>query len=686
MRELPIHTVAALGSQRTEIHGTRWRVRAVRWASVAILAIGPSAGLARAQTPLSPPSGAPLPLGHDDTTRGGPGASGGYFVDGTASWARWWALNREPFLAQIRTPDSGPAIAMPLNGERPTGPIHGLNTRKVFSEVVPALQGRLKRARNVDLVVSCLLALGKIGEAPRDLAKELELRSVESSIQPRLRDTNKRVREAALIALGLVGGPKAAVLLTAMVNELPEGKKALGGGRVDQRSRAFATYALGLTAHHSRRLSERTFAVAQLIRTAEEHFKDTEVGAAAVISLGWAPLPLAPPASNPDADVEGQESTIRRLYALFERRGTDLRTRAHIPAAIARLIRSTAGQADPQVALAIAGRREQLRIEFLGHFAAGLATRGGEKVDSAREGLTQGLGILAEPRAEGPDKDAIEQLLKVAKKGEEREGGLALVALARIAARVGNDQGGPRAEVARGITSNVSKLATKGNRDQRPWAALSLGLFEEKAIAAGAPPSLESRVLLRRLLVKAQGPEERSAAGIALGLASDEESIPLLIQRLSGGEYTFATALGLLRANAAIPRLSGIAANPLVAAIMTREASISLALLHADSLVGLLWGNFTQAELMPERIAALQGLAWCNDLRAVPNLLYVLRKPIGMRSIDDTSRAFAAAALGALCSRRSLPWNAHLALDITWNDAPPSLTSPRNGGGVLDLF
>ena len=119
---------------------------------------------------------------------------------------------------------------------------------------------------------------------------------------------------------------------------------------------------------------------------------------------------------------------------------------------------------------------------------------------------------------------------------------------------------------------------------------------------------------------------------------------------------------------------------------MTREASISLALLHADSLVGLLWGNFTQAELMPERIAALQGLAWCNDLRAVPNLLYVLRKPIGMRSIDDTSRAFAAAALGALCSRRSLPWNAHLALDITWNDAPPSLTSPRNGGGVLDLF
>ena len=90
---------------------------------------------------------------------------------------------------------------------------------------------------------------------------------------------------------------------------------------------------------------------------------------------------------------------------------------------------------------------------------------------------------------------------------------------------------------------------------------------------------------------------------------------------------------------------------------------------------------------MPERIAALQGLAWCNDLRAVPTLLRVLREEhIGKRSIDDTSRAFAAAALGALCSRHSLPWNAHLALDITWNEAPPSLTSPRKGGGVLDLF
>ena len=140
-------------------------------------------------------------------------------------------------------------------------------------------------------------------------------------------------------------------------------------------------------------------------------------------------------------------------------------------------------------------------------------------------------------------------------------GGLALVALARIAARVGNDQGNPRAEVARGITSNFSKLATKGSADRRPWAALSLGLFEENTIAAGAPPSLESRVLLRRLLAKAKDPEERSAAGIALGLAGDEESIPLLIQRLTGGESVYAAALALLGANAAIDRLGVIAAD-----------------------------------------------------------------------------------------------------------------------------
>ncbi len=629
--------------------------------------------------------------GPGDTTRGGPGDLGGQFIGGSASWTRWWAFNREPFLAELRMSGSGRAMAMPLQGERPTTSIPGLSQRKVFEEVVPMLQGHLEDTRDNDLAVGCLLALGKIGEAPHGLAKELELTSVESSILPRLKDSNERVRDAAVISLGLVGGPKAAALLASIVQGLDEGKKAVGGRRVDERTQAFATYALGLVAHHTRRPSERTFIVSHLLKIAEEHYKHTELAAAAVISLGWAPLPLAPKPAGQKGAASGQELTIRRLYALYVEDGTDLRARAHIPVAIARLIQAEAGTPDPQAALAIAARREQLRLEFVGRFAAGLAARGGDKVVSAREGLALALGLLTEPRPDGPDREAMDRLLDLTKKGQDREGGLASIALARIAARAGADRESARAEMARGITGALAELAVNGNGSQRPWATLSLGLYERAVIAAGAPPSLKHRALLRDRLEDAASPEAASAAGMALGLASDEEAIPEVTRGLSGGDYTvrglYATALALLEATTSIQTLRDIAADDLVAPVVLREVSITLALLRDDFLVELLVGKLARARFMPERIAALQGLAWCNDPGAVPALLYVMReKRIGRRKIDDTSRAFAAAALGAVCSRRSLPWNAHLALDVNWNAAPPSLTHARNGGGVLDLF
>ncbi|MEO0663923.1 MAG: hypothetical protein AAFZ87_20525, partial [Planctomycetota bacterium] len=94
-----------------------------------------------------------------------------------------------------------------------------------------------------------------------------------------------------------------------------------------------------------------------------------------------------------------------------------------------------------------------------------------------------------------------------------------------------------------------------------------------------------------------------------------------------------------------------------------------------------------RARFSPERIAALQALAWSSDPRAVALLVEIthVRRFRG-RAVDQTSRAFAAAALGALCGREAAPWNGLLARDVVWSSAPPSLTDRRDGGGVLDLF
>jgi hypothetical protein len=614
-------------------------------------------------------------------------------LEGSASWTRWWAFNREPFLAEIRRPGAGDVQAMPLGGARTTGALPGLSETKVFTEVVPMLQARLEKTRDLDLAVGCLLALGKIGEAPRALIREHELTSVESSIRPRLKHPNERVRDAAVIAMGLVGGPRSTALLTAVVDELDEAKKALGGGRIDQRTRAFATYALGLIGHHSRRPSERTFVVRHLLSVAEAHAKDTEISAAAIISLGWSPLPFERPSADPETAPTGQEATIRRLLALYDSDATDLRARCQLPVAIARLVEARVGPDSSRAVdvLAIAVAREELRKEVLQRFTLALGERGGEKNALVREGVAQALGLITQPRSDGADRDATERLIRTAKNGQEREAGLAILALSRVASRGGLEKEGEAASIADDLTKTFAELASNGSASQRPWATLALGLFEHSRAAAGGAASLRNRAVLSRQLEKAVSPEGTGAAAIGLGLAGNDEAGPALTRGLVTGAFTvrglFATALALLQSESAISSLRSVAANSLVAPTVLREASISLALLDDDELVELLVSKLARARFMPERLAALQGLAWCNDPSAVPALLFVMREDrIGKRKIDDTSRAFAAAALGAICSRRSLPWNAHLALDITWSASPPSLTDERDGGGVLDLF
>jgi len=50
------------------------------------------------------------------------------------------------------------------------------------------------------------------------------------------------------------------------------------------------------------------------------------------------------------------------------------------------------------------------------------------------------------------------------------------------------------------------------------------------------------------------------------------------------------------------------------------------------------------------------------------------------------TRAFGAVALGLICDKESEPWNAKLAADSGWWEAPPTLHDPGAGKGVLDIF
>ncbi len=647
----------------------------------------PLASLAPAQSLLGPPRGF-FGQGPGDSTQGGPGDRGGTVVTDGASWTRWWTFNREPFLASLRVPDAGEVRAAELGGEPSPLPPYRPSERRIHTEVVPLLRERLAKTKDLDLAAACLMALAKIGDPPRDLARAEDLPSVAPLIEARLRDSNERVRDIAVLSLGILGDPRHVPLLSSIASDQAEGHDALGTRRIDLRTRAFATVALGRYGFSTLRESQRTSVAGHLLALAESEREEADIATAAIVSVGWSPLTLQPTPTSDEEPREGLERMVIRLLALFEDRETDVRARAQLPVALARLVGEAEFAAD---AKDVAATRERLRRVLITRLTEAIAERGGERNASVREGAVQALGLVVRPRPEAMDRTAIEALLRVTETGQEREGGLAWVAIARIGGRAGKDAKDQDRLIANDLRSKLGIATAEGPVSRRPWAALGLGLLDHEAQARGAAPALGSQALLRNRLGKASSPEATSAAAIALGLAGDPEAVKPLVAGLDQGDFQIrglhATALALLQTQDAIGALRDIAASNIYRPYLLRDTSTALALLGDPDLVQLLVNKLVQARFMPERLAAVGALAWVQDSAALPALTFLLReKRVARRNIDDTTRAFAAAALGSLCAREVLPWNTYLAQDLTWSAVPLSLTDPDDGGGILDLF
>ena len=287
------------------------------------------------------------------------------------------------------------------------------------------------------------------------------------------------------------------------------------------------------------------------------------------------------------------------------------------------------------------------------------------------------------------DVRALRALEAIVDGGQEREGGLALISLARIAERslsAGGEPGAP-------IVAKLRGFATVGDTSRRPWGLMALGLI------GGELPRAVDGFPVKRVIGDVTGrlrtgssPEERSAAAVALGLLGATESAGHLVPGLSEGDFRirglYAIGLALMGAQeAAILKLREIALSGVYRPWLLRDVSTALALLGDTRLADILAAKLRVARFMPERTAALQAYTWTRSERAIGDLTALLSaRRSGGKKVDETTRAFAAAALGALCSVEAAPWNARFALDVTWSAAPPSLTDRLDGGGVLDLL
>jgi hypothetical protein len=191
--------------------------------------------------PSTPGPGEPsTPTGGEPSTpSGGPGMRGGPTTprgidvgDDLTRWQFWWEFNKDPFIrlkdaihrGGIMTGSDVPYMGHGAVGEstdtmRPTD-------AQVMHEIVPKLKQALDGTDQRDITSSCMVALAKIGKH---------------------HETFDILDVAA--ALGISQMVEAVDDLIALTLDEPRGRELTARAEVDDHTRSFAAYGLGLIAH-----------------------------------------------------------------------------------------------------------------------------------------------------------------------------------------------------------------------------------------------------------------------------------------------------------------------------------------------------------------------------------------------------------------------------------------------------
>jgi HEAT repeat protein len=206
-------------------------------------------------------------------------------------------------------------------------------------------------------------------------------------------------------------------------------------------------------------------------------------------------------------------------------------------------------------------------------------------------------------------------------------------------------------------------------------------------LRAGRESSDEVRAALVRGLEKHRSPIEAGAWCIAAGLAHAQGAREAIVEWAVGNQDSearphAALALGLLGWDGAVLALRKTVQDSRYRPFVLRDASISLGLLGSTDNVVHLTQMLGEAQGLTSLSAIASALSYVGDARAVDPLLALLQR--GER--PDRVRAFAAAALGGLCDRDLVPWNAEIARTVNYWVPPATLYEPAAGTGILDLL
>ncbi|MFO1076467.1 MAG: HEAT repeat domain-containing protein [Planctomycetota bacterium] len=572
----------------------------------------------------------------------------------SVAWETWWEFNKEPFLQRRALADGGPTSGSDdfyLGARRREVRVDLLapTDDDLEKTIVPELAALLRKEKNRDIATACLVGLGKIGrDGPR-----VEL---EPTITPLIARDDQEVRETAVLALGIAGRDGMLPALLAIAGDTPEGRRLNDRAEVAERTRAFATFGLGLLARRSKdaAIKQQVHDFCMHAITAKDQVSN-EVRVAALNAVGVINLDEAK-----GAQKRLLWQTVDELLDWFGRDlgPADEAAQAHAAIAISRLL--------GRGATALHQRSKE-------RFADELQARHKRGVPVRRAAVIA-LGAIVEPAENEIDDGLFSRVLQtIYEKGSDQHERLfSLVSLGRIGGATNREF--------------LLKAYARGNKSsERPWAAIGLGLQAFERGSRGDVDESVSRILLEDL-VAANEESLRGALGIAIGLIGDPKAAPVVRKVLTETERDqvsagyLCTSLALLGDRDAVPLLGDILDRSVRRAFLMTNCAVALGLLGDREAATRLAAQMQKSDSVAVLASLATAIGRIGDRRSIAPLVELLHD----EERTKLARAFVAAALGGIGDKDAQPWNVPFSVDCYYST--PTETLANGSNGILDIL
>jgi HEAT repeat protein len=637
--------------------------------------------------PATPGPGGPATPGPSGPTTGGPaGPSGGrapttgghgiQLDEDLDKWVYWWEFNKDPF---IRLKDAigggGPASsgdefflgaarkAEAKDTMRPTD-------EEKQTSILPALKKAIDSTEQRDINSSCMVAMAKIGKDDLPDGKHLE-----DVFLPRLKKNDQEVAETAALSFGIaaIDNIKYLETLISLAKDDANGRALCGKAEVQDRTRAFAAYGIGLMAYGNGKIDfkEKAFTALESL-VADKKVSSRNIKVAAINGIGLLNIPTTEPSGQ--KLLSSALDCLQKYYMENLGAGEQL-LQAHVPPAIAKLLGKNGDPKDVE--------------KFKKIFAADLAEKGAVKRTGINifQSCALALGQLCQNADDekSPDAEYVKQLLDAWHNHKDAQtryfSGLAI-------GQIGGKTGSKWVDMVL-----RKEFEHAGKALEKPWIAMAMGVyaFEKYEAQKAEKNSIDVQEdfgkVLHEALSEVKDPGAQSAFAVALGLINYKDAADdmraLLGKVRSQDELAGYLCIGLALMNdqRSIADIQNIVQGATRRPDLLKQSAIALGKLGDKSAADMLQKLLAEGDTNLAKLSAIaSALGFIGDRRSIEPLKQMLFN----EQLTELSRAFAAVALGGVADKENLPWNSKIAQNTNYRAAVETLTD--KSAGILDIL